>query len=809
MQNCTQNPSENNTLNTPSTEPCRGAISPPKADRQISTLTNYQIKPISKLNNFQITKLKHFQIITSLIITIFLALNSIGWGQTGETISYSGTNNQYSTTWTVPAGVTSINIECWGGGGGGGTRTSSNRGGGGGGGGYARKTISVQAGLTVSILIGKGGVAGSAGNNTVATYNGVTSVTANGGGAGNQTTTGGAGGSYSCTGGCTDYWTGASGGGGGGTGNGGGGGGAGAGGPTAPTAGTAGGAAGTGSPAWAGPPTSLAGGNGGAGGGATAGTGVVPGGGGGGYRSAGSSGGAGGNGAVRISYTRTCTAQPTSLTSSSITSTTATISWTAASPAPASGYEYYYSTSSTAPADNATVSGSVAAGVVTANLSSLTASTQYYFWVRSNCGSTKSSWAGSGTFTTTAAACSALTTAQASTPSNQTICSGGNPSSFDPGVASGGSGGTITYQWQSATTNSDANFSNIATSGTSQAYVPPSGLSTTTYYRRKAKRCSGSWEVTSTVFTVTVNADPSISSQPTAGTICVGGTFSPSLNATGGVSGLTYQWQYATSSGGTFNNVSNGTPTNSTYTNQTTNTMSVTGNIAAGSSHWYRCLVSDAGNGCTQATSSAVQLTIVADPGTTNPSFVNQCVGGNTQMTVTGSGGTPSLNYQWYSNSSNSNSGGTLISSATSNSYTPPSSSAGTTYYYCSVSASGSGCTNATSNAAAAIISADPTGFDISKKRVEDMGYDLQFVHSKERENLVQTLKSAYFVIFIADSHSDFLALAAADISFTPANAHKKAKEVSTFALESKGGEGAVDEMVELLRKSMLFDRTL
>jgi hypothetical protein len=320
------------------------------------------------------------------------------------------------------------------------------------------------------------------------------------------------------------------------------------------------------------------------------------------------------------------------------------------------------------------------------------------------------------TFTwTPPAACSALTTPQASTPSNQTICSGGNPSSFDPGVASGGSGGTITYQWQSATTNSDANFSNIATSGTSQAYVPPSGLSTTTYYRRKAKRCSGSWEVTSTVFTVTVNADPSISSQPTAGTICVGGTFSPSLNATGGVSGLTYQWQYATSSGGTFNNVSNGTPSNSAYTNQTTNSMSVTGNIATGSGHWYRCLVSDAGNGCTQATSSAVQLTIVADPGTTNPSVVNQCVGGNTQMTVTGSGGTPSLNYQWYSNSSNSNSGGTLISSATSNSYTSPSSSAGTTYYYCSVSASGSGCTNATSNAVAAIISADPTAPSATK----------------------------------------------------------------------------------------------
>ena len=94
-------------------------------------------------------------------------------------------------------------------------------------------------------------------------------------------------------------------------------------------------------------------------------------------------------------------AAPSTLTTSNITNTTATISWTAASPAPASGYEYFYSTSATAPTAGTTPSGSTAAGVVTANITGLTANTTYYFWVRSNCGgSGTSTWAGSGTFFT-------------------------------------------------------------------------------------------------------------------------------------------------------------------------------------------------------------------------------------------------------------------------------------------------------------------------------------------------------------------------------------------------------------------------
>jgi hypothetical protein len=103
-----------------------------------------------------------------------------------------------------------------------------------------------------------------------------------------------------------------------------------------------------------------------------------------------------------------CASQPSALTSSAITTSTATISWTAASSAPANGYEYYLSTSSSAPTAGTAATGSTAAGVVSANLSSLSSSTTYYFWVRSNCnGTDKSNWVGSATFTTP---CEAIST---------------------------------------------------------------------------------------------------------------------------------------------------------------------------------------------------------------------------------------------------------------------------------------------------------------------------------------------------------------------------------------------------------------
>ncbi len=93
--------------------------------------------------------------------------------------------------------------------------------------------------------------------------------------------------------------------------------------------------------------------------------------------------------------------EPNTLTSSALTSTTATISWSQASLLPSGGYEYYLSTSSATPSASPGTEVDIAAGIYTADLTGLSAGTQYYFWVRSDCGGGDfSDWTGSATFTT-------------------------------------------------------------------------------------------------------------------------------------------------------------------------------------------------------------------------------------------------------------------------------------------------------------------------------------------------------------------------------------------------------------------------
>ncbi|MGF7140908.1 glycine-rich domain-containing protein [Roseimarinus sediminis] len=92
-----------------------------------------------------------------------------------------------SGTFTVPSGISTIVVECWGGGGGGGNASHSgegtSRGGGGAGGAYAAKTISGASG-TYNYTVGAGGIGNTAGN---ASWFGSTStVYAPGGAAGTE-----------------------------------------------------------------------------------------------------------------------------------------------------------------------------------------------------------------------------------------------------------------------------------------------------------------------------------------------------------------------------------------------------------------------------------------------------------------------------------------------------------------------------------------------------------------------------------------------------------------------------------------------
>jgi hypothetical protein len=99
--------------------------------------------------------------------------------------------------------------------------------------------------------------------------------------------------------------------------------------------------------------------------------------------------------------------EPTGLSSSSVTSGGAIINWNASVSAPANGYEYYVSTTNTAPSASTTATGSVSAGTTTATLTGLSPVTTYYVWVRSVCSASSSSnWSSYSTFTT---ACGAYT----------------------------------------------------------------------------------------------------------------------------------------------------------------------------------------------------------------------------------------------------------------------------------------------------------------------------------------------------------------------------------------------------------------
>lgn len=79
--------------------------------------------------------------------------------QVSQTFNTSG-------SFTPPAGVTQVVVECWGGGGRGGTRTTNGQGGGGGGGAYSRALVAVTPGTPYTVTVGAGSTTTSAGGDS-------------------------------------------------------------------------------------------------------------------------------------------------------------------------------------------------------------------------------------------------------------------------------------------------------------------------------------------------------------------------------------------------------------------------------------------------------------------------------------------------------------------------------------------------------------------------------------------------------------------------------------------------------------------
>ena len=103
--------------------------------------------------------------------------------------------------------------------------------------------------------------------------------------------------------------------------------------------------------------------------------------------------------AVAIKATPNCL-PPTLTATTAITSSTATINWNASTSAPANGYIYEIRTSGVAGSGvtGLVATSTVAAGILTANVTGLSPATSYSVYVQSDCGGSLSAWTAAGTF---------------------------------------------------------------------------------------------------------------------------------------------------------------------------------------------------------------------------------------------------------------------------------------------------------------------------------------------------------------------------------------------------------------------------
>jgi hypothetical protein len=170
---------------------------------------------------------------------------------------------------------------------------------------------------------------------------------------------------------------------------------------------------------------------------------------------------------------------------------------------------------------------------------------------------------------------------------SQIICEGAVPSQLTSVAdGDGGSGVSISTQWQSST-NNGTTWTTIA-GATSPTYTFPVGLLQTTWYRRMTrgvKSGSGGFDCTaaSNIITIAVNSPASVIANPVTDAIgCVGDPTSITGSGTG--TGSSYQWEMSTNNGSTWGNVPNAAP----YSGTTSATLSISGITIAMSNYLYR-----------------------------------------------------------------------------------------------------------------------------------------------------------------------------------------------------------------------------
>lgn len=91
-------------------------------------------------------------------------------------------------------------------------------------------------------------------------------------------------------------------------------------------------------------------------------------------------------------------------------------------------------------------------------------------------------------------------------------------------------------------------------------------------------------------------------------------------------------------------------------------------------------------------------------------------------------------------------------------------------------------------------VSGDRKGFSISKKRVEDMKFEIELVSTIKRVSWIKKNFDINKVIYMGDGIFDHYVFKEVLYAIAPNNAHKFAKDKSDFVTTSSGGNGAVAE---------------
>lgn len=96
-------------------------------------------------------------------------------------------------------------------------------------------------------------------------------------------------------------------------------------------------------------------------------------------------------------------------------------------------------------------------------------------------------------------------------------------------------------------------------------------------------------------------------------------------------------------------------------------------------------------------------------------------------------------------------------------------------------------------------ISADKRGFEISKKRVTDMGFEIDLVSASDRYRYIKEKYNLKTVIYMGDGYFDVNILKDSFFGIAPAGSRKEAMRAADFVTESMAASGAImDACIEI-----------